>query len=239
MPPKKGGARGKKKVQRESEEEALTATDVQYNPEIVNSLLTELKYQVDLKCASIKKEVDFMETAIRGAFNLELIKLPKQVKEMSLSRFKLEFGDSLEAVTRGAMEGQKLLSQKEDKTVPFTASKSTRAQSKVFQTPVSGKNYVMETPNTRKMRSAREGEVILSSNGSPLGEFSTVVKAPKSGASIVPPTPGVFVPLKTGEIVNVEELTDLSDEVKEEALIKMQEMMNNMQSMMEKFRVKK
>jgi hypothetical protein len=239
MPPKKGGAKGKKKIPRESEEEALTTTDVQYNPDIINGLLVDLKSQVDVKSALIKKDIDFMATSIRQAFHLELIKLPKQVKEMSLSRFKLEFGDNLEAVTRGAMEGKKLQSQRDEKVAPSTASKSARSQSKVFQTPVSGKNYVMETPSTRKLRNAREGEVILSCNGSPLGEFSTVVKAPKSAASIVPATPGVFVPLKTGEIVNVEELTELSDEVKEEAITKMQEMMNNMQSMMEKFRLKK
>ncbi len=51
-------------------------------------------------------------------------------------------------------------------------------------------------------RPPREGEVILSANGYPLGEFTKVKKAPKAGgSSIVPPTPGGFVPLgKSGKI---------------------------------------
>ena len=239
MPVKKG-TKGKKKAARESEEEAVSPTDVQYNPEIINGLLTDLKIQVDAKSMLIKKDVDFMATSIRQAFHLELIKLPKQVKEMSLSRFKLEFGDNLEAVTRGAMEGKRV--QKDEKqTVMMSAAKSSRSQSKVFQTPQSGRNFVMETPNTRKMRSAKEGELILSSNGSPLGEFSTVVKAPKlGGTSLVPSTPaGVLVPLDSGEVLNLDEVTELPEHVKEEALSKMQEMMTNMQSMMDKFRTKK
>ena len=42
----------------------------------------------------------------------------------------------------------------------------------------------------RSLRAAREGEMILSVNGSPLGEFSTVVKMPKENNSIIPLTPG-------------------------------------------------
>ena len=89
--------------------------------------------------------------------------------------------------------------------------------SEVFQTPI-GKfgKQVEETPITRlflicvlhqifvrrqyrcslinlmsrSKRAAREGEMILSVNGSPLGEFSTVIKIPKENNSIVPPTPG-------------------------------------------------
>ena len=77
--------------------------EVQYNPEIINGLLQDLGEQVDAKCALIEKDIDFMATSIQQAFHLELIKLPTQVKKMSLARFREEFGDSLEAVTRGAM----------------------------------------------------------------------------------------------------------------------------------------
>ena len=237
MPPKKG-AKGKKKLPRESEEESLAQLDVQYDPEIVNGLLTELKSQVDSKCVLIKKDIDFMATSIKQAFHLELIKLPAQVKQMSLARFKAEFGDSLEAVTRGAIEGKKMQS-KPDNNIYNTATKTTRNQSKVFQTPLNGKNFVLETPNVRKTRAAKEGELILSSNGSPLGEFSTIVKAPKTGNSIIPATPGVFVPLKSGEVVDLEAVSELPEAVKEEALNKMQEMMKNMQNMMAKLATKR
>lgn len=240
MPPKKGTKGGKKKAApRESEEESITPIDVQYNPEIINGLLTDLGAQVDAKCVLIKKDIDFMATSIKQAFHLELIKLPTQVKQMSIARFKLEFGDSLEAVTRGAMEGNKHQTSKganSNNNVLMTATKSTRTQSKVFQTPVSGKNFVCETPvTTRAARAAREGEMMLSSNGSPLGEFSTVVKAPRENSTIIPATPGaVCVPLDSGDVVNLENVTELPDEFKQEALTKMQDMMKNMQSMMAK-----
>ena len=86
-----------------------------------------------------------------------------------------------------------------------TASKPTRAAAAdaaakgVYATPAGGKaggGTKLLAPTGTAMRHPREGEKILSANGSPLGDFQTVVKAPKSsGSLIVPPTPSVMVPL--------------------------------------------
>ena len=67
--------------------------DVRYNPDIIRGLINDLTTQVDVKCALVKKDVDFMSTLIKQAFHLELIKLPKNVKQMSLKQFKKKFGN--------------------------------------------------------------------------------------------------------------------------------------------------
>ena len=131
-----------------------------------------------------------MVSSITQAFHLELIKLPTQVKQMSLSRFQEEFGDSLAAVARGAINGGTLgppLSNRTNNipiakttTNPYgTVSKSTKSTSKVFETPSSNKTNGGTQLLSTAMRQPREGEKIVSANGSPLGDFQTVVKAPK------------------------------------------------------------
>ena len=233
MPPKKG-AKGKKKAPRNSDDEHVTKSDVQYNPEIVNGLLYDLGTQVEAKAALLKKDIEFSATSIKQAFQIELIKLPSQVKKMSLRQFQQEFGESLEAVTLAAIEGINSSKSIKKNSLLMTATKASRNENTVFQTPSRSHGVsVAATPGTS--RKAKENEMLYSANGSPLGEFSTVVKAPRPiGQSIVPPTPGVFVPLDSGDIVNLEEVADLPESMKQDALLKMQAMMANMQEMMTK-----
>jgi hypothetical protein len=231
MPPKKTKG-SKKKAPRVSDDDALPQIDVQYNPDIVSGLLQELEKQLELKCNQLQKDSDFMVTSIQQAFHLELIKLPNQVKQMSLSRFKEEFGDSLEAVTRGAIGGISKTSS--TKPVPGSVAKAPRSSMCVFQTPASNKNG---SHDALSVRNPREGERILSENGSPLGAFNTVVKAPKSN-SIIPQTPGVFVPLETGDVLDIEsvDVETMPEDMRQDALVKMQAMMDNIQSLMQKLK---
>lgn len=221
MPPKKGKATNKKRVPRNSEDDSKTI-DIKYNPDAVNSLLEDIEKDLNAKCIQIEKETDFMVTSFQQAFNLELIKIPTNVKQMSLARFREEFKESLDAVTRGTMAGKSSI------VVPHKPEARNLA---VFQTPSQSRHA-----DRSKSRPPVEGEEILSANGSPLGEFQTVVKAPKNGPSIVPPTPGVFVPLRNGEVVDIEsvDVEILSQEVKEDAISKMQAMMDNMHALMSK-----
>lgn len=228
MPPKK--ARVPKKIVEEEEEENLKQIDVQYNPDIVSNLLKDLESANENKIAQIQKDAEFMITSMQQAFHLELIKIPNNVKQMSIKRFGDEFGFSIEAVTRGAILG----------TNNKSSANSNNSNNKVFQTPAPRKpasHLVAQTPGARV---PREGETILSVNGSPLGEFNTVKKAPKSGSTIIPATPGVFVPLKTGEVVDIEEIDveNMPEEMKHEAIDKMKVMMDNMKLMMEKLQSK-
>ena len=104
MPPKKGKVVNKKRGPSTSEDDdSLPKIDVQYNPDIVTGLLADLEMQLNSRCNQLQKDSDFMAISLQQAFHLELIKLPSQVKNMSLRRFRDEFGDSLEAVTRGAV----------------------------------------------------------------------------------------------------------------------------------------
>ena len=236
MPPKKV----LKEVRKSDGDDIVPNIDVQYNPDIINGLLEELALHVDSKCQQLQKDTDFMATSLRQAFHLELIKLPTQVKNMPLSRFREEFGDSLEAVTRGAMNGMNTKKIAQSTTVQGSAVKSSRNAPKVFQTPSHGRhgNSTILDTTTKLPRGPKEGERILSANGSPLGEFSTVVKAPKQNSMVamVPPTPGVFVPLQTGEILDLGsvDVDTLPQTIKEDALEKMQAMMSNMQALMSK-----
>lgn len=229
----------------DEDQKAQQTLDVQYNPELLTTILADLERQVQIKCMQIQKDADFMATSIKQAFHLELIKLPTQVKQMSLERFRSEFGDSLEAVTRGAIGGAV---SRTGAPVPRSATKSTRASTRggagaatVFATPSQSRSRLREermsvaqTPS----RNPREGEMLLSANGSPLGEFQTVVKAARPAAmkAAVPATPGLFVPLQTGEVLDIESanIETMSHDVKQEALKQMQEMMANMAAIMAK-----
>lgn len=238
MPPQKKG-----KARRQSDEDAVvSALDVQYNPDIIEGILQDLAADVDAKCHQIQKEIDFMATSIQQSFHLELIKIPAHVKSMPISKFLEEYGDSLEAVAKGVMHS-KVQPTSSKTTVPMSAAKSRRAvpttaSKTVFQTPASNKQRgsasVFETPST-SLRIPVEGENILSANGSPLGVFSTAVKPPKP-VDAVPATPGGFVTLKTGDTVGIEDVERLTGELREEALEKMQSLIENVQAMMAKIR---
>lgn len=230
MPPKKGKV-GKKKGPRTSEEDDHLL-DAQYNPEIIENMLHQLEQNMEIRCKSMQSDTEFMIYSIQKAFQLELVKLPKTVQQMSVKQFRDEFGDSLDAVTKGAMV------MKMNNTVNGNiALKENKSHKQVFQTP-SHKGFnpsVMQTPS---QRNPREGEVILSANGSPLGEFMTVKKAPRNGANVViPPTPGVFVPIsKTGEVVDLESLDvdEMDEETKADTIGNIQDAMSRMQALMAK-----
>ena len=238
MPSKKGQHPGKSVESRPSDDgESIKPIDVQYNPDIVDGLLRELHLKVEAKCSQLQKDSDFMTISIQQAFHLELIKLPAQVKNMSLERFKHEFGDSMEAVSRSAIGGP-LTKSNVLKSTPSTfgsAVKSNRPNAKAFQTTSGGQKNVSNGLPTA-MRNPKEGEKIVSMNGSPLGDFRTVVKSAKPGgfgrSLVVPSTPGVFIPLESGAVIDLDkiDITSLSKDHKEDALAKMQAMMASIQN---------
>ena len=238
MPPKVARSAGKVAESRLSDNaEILQPIDVLYNPQIVEGLLEQLQQQVSVKCSQLQKDSDFMTISIQQAFHLELIKLPTQVKNMSLARFKEEFGESLEAVTRSAIGGL-VAKAKIAQPTPSSfgsAVKSSRPNAKPFQTPSAGQKNGSRGNTAAAMRNPKEGEKIVSINGSPLGDFRTVVKAPKN-ATIVPPTPGVFIPLESGDVLDLDNLdvAALTQHHKDDAMIKMQAMMASIKSCMVK-----
>jgi len=225
MPSKKVKA-GKQKSEGGEEEEVLQNVDVKYNPDIVSSLLSDLHIHTEAKCQSLLKDTEFQITSMQQAFHFELIKLPNNVKQMTMKQFREEFNFSADAVTRSVFQ------------VPNAGKGGKVPNPSAFETPSrKGPKSVLQTPGSA-MRNPREGEVILSMNGSPLGEFSTMKKAPRAADKglIIPPTPGVFVPLNNGEIVDIDNLDveSMPLEAKHETMEKMQNMMQNMRAMMER-----
>jgi len=257
MPPKRGlrAVASKVKVtETPVSENEITAVDLLYNPDILESMMQDLDLDIESRCQQLQKEIDFMATSIQQAFHLELIKLPTQVKQMSLSKFKQEYGDSLEAVTKGAMKGSsKTAIVKESighnarasANIPSSAVKINKTNNNIFETPSNPNKSRSSLCSGTIMRAPQEGEKILSSNGSPLGEFSTAVKAPRTRAGLAPanfgtdlpppPTPG-FVNLESGDMVAIEDVATLPAEMKDDALAKLEAMMSSMQSMMTKLK---
>jgi hypothetical protein len=238
MPPKKKLTKKKSARLSEDEDIRVDQVDVQYNPDIIAQLISELGANLDAKCAQLQNDSDFLATSVQQDFHLELIKIPTAVKQMSMKRFKEEFGFSTEAFTRGAMGGSIAATNGKANSRTDHSFGGTRANnSRVMQTPASNKYSSAATP-----RLPREGELMLSENGSPLGEFQTVKKAARpAGTGIVPATPGVFVPLKDGVVVDIAELgiqdiENLAPAERAETLNKLEETMSNMQALMEKLR---
>lgn len=231
MPPKKKST--KKKDARLSEDDVNPGQlDCQYNPDIIDDLLRDLLATLNAKIEQLQQDSDFLATSIQQDFHLELIKIPTAVKQMTMKRFKEEFGFSTEAFTRGAIVGnqtQAKSSSRGDHSFGGLRANSSR----VMQTPASHKH-------TSHARMPREGELLLSENGSPLGEFQTVKKAARPGAGVVPPTPGVFVPMKDGVVdiadLAAQDIENLAPAERAETLTKLEETMSNMQALMEKLR---
>ena len=242
MPSKKKSSKKKNNAGRTSLEEdelQINQIDVHYNPEIVSSLISDLSLQVDSKCDQIQKDSDFMITSIQQAFHLELIKLPSQVKQMNVKTFIEQYGGDIFNITKGGINSS--TSQKRGSTAATTniLTNSSRYNQKVLNTPCAtnkkkGANVAMRNP--------REGEVILSANGSPLGEFTTVKKAPTNGSKIdsfVPQTPGVYLPLRTGEIIDLDsvDLQALSKEEKEDIETYLRTVSKNIEGIASKLRL--
>ena len=211
----------------------MTEMDILYNPDIILSVMDDMEVEMNSKCAQLQKDCDFMCTSIKQKFQVDLIKLPKDVKKMSLARFKQEFGDDIGNVIKSTLGSN-------------SSSECGRTQvgksgaSGNFQTP-SGKSrppalMSLETPGT-SLRRPKAGEVILSENGSPLGEYEDTVVKSNPNRSLVPPaTPGIHVPMKNGGVLDIEnvDVNSMDQEAKDDALAKMQAMMENMQALMNK-----
>jgi hypothetical protein len=233
-----------KKVRNEEEDLRMNQMVVQYNPEIVTSALEDYEKLIETKIYQIQRDADFMITSLQHDFQCELFKLPKQVKEMSLKRFTEEFGGNIESVLK--IGSSALMSENRNANIDANSRLTNHHLGKatvntnMFQTPAANRKGNNSTILNTAARLPKEGEVILSANGSPLGEFSTVKKPLRkdNDKGIIPPTPGVFIPLKTGEIVDVEacDVDSMTSEMKVETLNQMEAMMANMKAMMDKLK---
>lgn len=229
--------------------------DIVYNPDIITSVLGDMELQLEKKCEQLQKDADFMCTSMQRTFHLELIKLPSQVKKMSLKKFKNEYGESLEAVTKSTIGGKSraMMAGASSTTKSSQSTTASRtASSSVYATPSHKHSSSIMAPNTSS-RVPKEGETILSSNGSPLGEYVSTVVKEKKNFNPTPATPGADhnntivsniggnITLGDGAVLDLEnggvsaDIDTMSQATKTEALEKMEAMMENMKTLMAKF----
>jgi hypothetical protein len=212
----------------DDDENGSVQIDVQYNPDIITGLLQELSQRVDNRCTQIQTDADFHILHMQQQFQIDLLTIPTDIKKMTMAKFLERFSDA-NINTSQPTKFRQPLSLQPNTTRPLDHN------FKIFQTPHGFRENISST------RQPKEGEIILSTNGSPLGEFTTVQKAPKNPAeTIIPQTPGVFVPLKTGEVIDIDEVNmeNLDPLLKEDALAKMQAMMDNMQRLMSRMKTR-
>jgi hypothetical protein len=180
MPPKK--VKNTKRVS-DDPKETTAQLDVQYNSDLVPGLLQDLNDQVSSRCNQLQKDNDLMLLHMRQIFQLELLKIPTEIKKMPLSKFREIYGDNLDFIpvstsaTPAVSTSSTTMGPPKPPRQPLTLQPpSAPTASKVFQTPAFSR---MNVGSGTVLRAPREGEKIISQNGSPLGEFSTVIKAPK------------------------------------------------------------
>ncbi len=168
----------------------------------VNAFIQDLTDQVDSRCSSIRKTADTAVMALRSALQVALMRIPKNVRKMTLEEFEEEYGGSLLEVARGGAEQQveRALGEARGgkrKEVPSTpgGARELRSACKapryggVGATPMKGcsGNDVPQTPAT--VRAPRRGEMVLSVDGSPLAQqdqvLATVKKMKKEDAASI------------------------------------------------------
>lgn len=197
--------------------------DINYDPEIMKEILITLSNSIDSKCNQIIKDSEFMITSLQQLFRLELIKLPKEIRNMTMKEFQNEFNDDL---------------------ITNSNTNINTLNTKLYETPMKKNIIIPSTPNTM-LRLPKQGELLISTNGSPIGAY-TVVKNPNNPSYnqneiyLVPPTPGVYINKNnnTNEIIDVDtiNINELTKEDKIKTLKQMEDVMNNMKSMMEKLK---
>lgn len=120
-------------------------------------------------------EAERLAKSTKTKLNVEICKLPREVREMPLQRFQQEFGEDVQAAGKASLKAN---------IQKMGGGRGTRSQTRgsVAGAPITN-NHAMQTPASSKVnpaalqtpmstaRAPKSGEVILSSNGSPLGEY--------------------------------------------------------------------
>mmetsp|Transcript_117 Transcript_117/g.409 ORF Transcript_117/g.409 Transcript_117/m.409 type:complete len:171 (+) Transcript_117:179-691(+) len=104
MPPKTRGSRRRRgaelarnvvDAENISPEEALSQAQTSaeaLNPEQLQIILSALDDEVERRCKRLKTEANELALAIRSAVNVEIMKLPKCVRGLSVAQFKETYG---------------------------------------------------------------------------------------------------------------------------------------------------
>ena len=146
----------------------------------VRSLTEELEAQVESRCAKLMEVAEDAVVALRAEYRVQLMKLPKKVRSMPLAEFRKEFGESIDAAmlsdidrriaaATAAGSGQQASGSGKKRKADASADSECEPADKVPCTP-SAQGAKGAAPGTVS-RMPRQGEELVSANGSPLGVF--------------------------------------------------------------------
>ncbi|KAJ8602244.1 hypothetical protein CTAYLR_003620 [Chrysophaeum taylorii] len=150
MPPRKARKRrGKELV--EAHASALgdntttePSADDRISPDYVETVISELEHENERRIKKLKRAMGDLRQEFLNNFHVELLKIPRKVREMKVEHFSREFGGSIDEALK--------------KAAAFEVAKT--APSKIFAKTPGGA--------ATSSRAPRLGEAIMSVNGSPL-----------------------------------------------------------------------
>ncbi|CAM9334898.1 unnamed protein product [Chrysoparadoxa australica] len=181
--------------------------------------MKDLQTQTETRCQQILDEAASLKLELKGRFKIEMLKLPKMIREMPLVQFQEEYGEDLLTVSKEAAEeaiksrGRELeepktavkgsgrggrtnnSSQQQDMPPPVPALMTVHAVdagAMPMQTPMRGNRGPMVPMTPSTVRLARQGEMLVSANGSPiLQQASIAAVTEKEGAQIAVELPDI------------------------------------------------
>ena len=181
MPPRGRKRRGKELV-------AAVATDADdaaaaVSPEYVEAVVAELEHESERRVKKLKRQMGDMRQEFLNHFQVELLKIPRKIREMKVEHFSSEYGGSMEEALKKAAqwEVEKVPprrpcffdSRRRPETSrvhePQVAPTSARPRGGVPATPRGGASALARVAATpAHLRAPRAGEALHSANGSPL-----------------------------------------------------------------------
>ena len=157
MPPRGRKRRGKELV-------AAVATDAPgdaaaaVSPEYVEAVVAELEHESERRVKKLKRQMGDMRQEFLNHFQVELLKIPRKIREMKVEHFSSEYGGGMEEALKKAAQWEV------EKVAP-----TPRPRGVVAATPRGGHSALARVAATpAHLRAPRAGETIMSVNGSPL-----------------------------------------------------------------------
>jgi len=188
-------------------------TDIEIH---AKAIIEDIENEVEIRCQKIMHEATTLATSLKNAFSIELVKVPKLIRNMSVKQFCEEHGGDFKAVLKLSVDEN--LRKQMSAGQGFQSTLTTPAHiRKIAQTP----GFTSGTPACppTALRQPRPGEIVLSSNGSPLaireneGRAQVIVK--ETGKS------HIALELQGGQQLDLaasDELTSLPEEVRQTAM---------------------
>lgn len=244
---------------------APVETNVEGSTRADTGLEEALEEEVEAKCVALRAMADEAVAELRQELKLQLRKMPKKVRKMPLQEFREKFSEDIDAlllqnincklgdgvvavaatpkqavprtVARSGGRKKEDPPHSEAKTAFRRSKRSTAADVKTpnrqlpFTTPGPG---AAKTPGRVLMpatakRAPKPSEMFFSENGSPLGLYVD------GGGEALDLENSLRLKAEDGTEINLAQVAELPDKLREVALAKLMGLQSQVQSIMEKF----